>query len=122
MLKFCIPLLASSSKISFCFKSLKVSTRFNCVPCSSSVSICFPSWSLTVFIRFSKDFPRGKYVNLAYSIILLWTDDNISLPVRSSYLSILPDDNTDIFVAFLLILYCSFSSLVLSHDYLLYSF
>ena len=58
--------------------------------------------------------PRGEYLNLACSIILLWSDFNVSSPVRYSYLSILPDDNADIFTASLLILYYSFSSLVLS--------
>ena len=38
----------------------------------------------------------------------------ISLPVRYSYLSILPDDNADIVAFFLLVSYCTFSSLILS--------
>ena len=38
----------------------------------------------------------------------------ISSPVRNSYLSILPDDNADIFAAYLLISYCRFSTLILS--------
>ena len=38
----------------------------------------------------------------------------ISLPVRYSYLSILPDDNADIVAFFLLVPYCTFSSLILS--------
>ena len=37
-------------------------------------------------------------------IILLWSDGNISSLVRSSYLSILPDNNADIFAASLLTL------------------
>ena len=53
-------------------------------------------------------------VNLVCSIILLWSDGNIYLPVRYSYLSILPDENAEICAASLLILYCSFSSLILS--------
>ena len=39
---------------------------------------------------------------------------NISPPVRYSYLSVFTDDNADIFVSSLLILYCSLSSLILS--------
>ena len=35
-------------------------------------------------------------------------------PVRNAYLSILADNNADIFAASLLISYCSFSSLILS--------
>ena len=46
-------------------------------------------------------------------IFLLWSEGNIFLPVRYSYLSILHDDNTDIFAASLLISYCIFSSLIL---------
>ena len=38
----------------------------------------------------------------------------VSSPIRNSYLSILPDNNVDIFDASLLILYCNFSSLILS--------
>ena len=46
--------------------------------------------------------------------MLLWSDGNISSPVRSSRLSSLPDDNADNFAASLLILYYNFSSLMLS--------
>ena len=69
-----------------------------------------------MFICFSKAFPNGKYVNLACSIICLWLEGNISSPVRYSYLSILPQDNTDIFAASLLISYCSFLSLISYHQ------
>ena len=40
---------------------------------------------------------------------------NISSPVKYSYLSILPDDNADIFAASLLISHCTFSSIILGH-------
>ena len=80
----------SSSWFSSGFKAFKVSTFF--LP-----------WSLIVFICFSIALPRGEYVNLACSIILLWSDGNISSPVRYSYLSVLSDDNGDIFAASLLI-------------------
>ena len=73
----------------------------------------FPYCSID-FICFLNDLPNGQYVNLAYSIILVWSDGNISSSVRYSYLSILLDDNADIFAASLLILYYSFSSLILS--------
>ena len=70
--------------------------------------------SLMVFICFSNALPRGEYVNFNCSIIiLLWSDGNISSPVRYSYLSIFPDDNVDISAASRLILYCSFPSLIL---------
>ena len=72
-------------------------------PCSSIVFVCF-----------SNVLPRGEYVNFSCSTILPWSGGNISLPVRYSYLSILPDNNADIFYASLLISYCSFPSLILS--------
>ena len=51
--------------------------------------------------------PSGEYVNLACSIILLWSEGSISSHLKYSYYSILPDDNADIFAASLLISYCS---------------
>ena len=51
---------------------------------------------------------------MACSIISLWSRENISSHVKYSSLSILPDDNVDIFNASLLIIYHKFSSLVLS--------
>ena len=67
-----------------------------------------------VFICFSNALPRGEYVNFNCSIIiLLWSDGNISSPVRYSYLSIFPDDNVDISAASHLISYCNFPSLIL---------
>ena len=77
-------------------------------------SICFTPWSSIVFICFSNAMPRGENVKFARSIILLWSDGNISLPVRYFYLSILHDDKANIFAASLLTPYCSFSSLILS--------
>ena len=41
--------------------------------------------TLIVFICFSKAFLKGEYVNFACSIILLWSDGNISSPVMYSY-------------------------------------
>ena len=63
---------------------------------------------------FSKAFPNVEYENLPFSIICLWLEGNISSPVIYSYLSIFPDDNADTFAAFLLMLYYSFSSLIVS--------
>ena len=77
-------------------------------------STCSIPWSSIVFVCFSNALPRGEQVNLSCSIILTWSDGSISLPLRNSYLSILLDDNTDFFTAYLLIWYCSFSSLILS--------
>ena len=68
---------------------------------------------LLLFV-FSNALPSGECVSFACSIILLWSDDNISSPVRYSYLSIFPDGYADIFATSLLISYCSFSSLILS--------
>ena len=76
-------------------------------------SSCFIAWSSIVFACFSNALWRGGYIKFACSIIKLLTDDNISSPPRYSYLSIIPEDNADIFVAFLLLSYCDFSSLVL---------
>ena len=71
-----------------------------------------------VFIYFSNVLPRGEYVNLASSIILLWSDGNIYSPGRYSYLLNLPDDNADIFAAYLFTSYCSFIFIIIinSHD------
>ena len=46
--------------------------------------------------------------------ILLWLDGNIASPVRYSYLLISPDDNADILATPWLILYYTFSPLILS--------
>ena len=73
----------------------------------------FP-YSSIVIICFSNVLPRGEYVNLACSIILLWSNENVLWPIRYSYLSFFLDENANIFAASLLITYCSFSSLVLS--------
>ena len=81
---------------------------------TSKASTCFFTCSAITFICFSNALLRGKYTNLACSIIYLWLQSNISSPVRYSFLSIFPDDNADIFVASLLISYCNFSSLILS--------
>ena len=70
-------------------------------------------WSTIAFVCFSRTFPNGEYVNLACSVICLWLEDNISSPVRYSYLSIFPDDNADTFATSLLISYCNFSILIL---------
>ena len=66
-----------------------------------------------MFNCFSNALLSAEYVNLACTIIVLWSDGNISSPVRYSYLSILPD-NSAIVAAYLLISNCSVSSLVLS--------
>ena len=85
-------------------------------PCSSSGFIWFSPWSSIVFICFSNALPRGEYVNLAYSVIVIWSDGNISSPVRYFiiFYSILADDNADIFVGSVLLLHCTFSPLILS--------
>ena len=93
--------------------------------CGNIPSICFNSFFIlersedfkapTCFsVCFSKTFPKGERANLACSIICLSLEGNISSPVRYSYLSISPDDSADIFAACLSILYCYFSSLILS--------
>ena len=49
-----------------------------------------------------------------FSIYCLWSVGNISVPVRYLHVSVFPDGNAVIFAYSLLILYCSFSSLILS--------
>ena len=77
LLKFYIlPILslANSSKIYSCFRYvsgsfllLDLTSYFSC---SASAFICSSLWSLIVFIC-SSALPRGKYANIACSIILL---------------------------------------------------
>ena len=90
----------------------------SCIFCSglkiSEAWTCFLPWYSSVFICFSNVLPKGEYINLTSSIILLWSDDNISSPVRCSYLSALPEDNADIFATSMLISNYILSSLILS--------
>ena len=97
----------------FCFKSNEVSfllvwrlillSACNCfLPCFSSASICLSPWTLIVFTRFANAFPSGQYVSLAWCIIWLVPESNIFSPVRHSHLSILPENEADIFAASLL--------------------
>ena len=92
------------------FEAFKASTCY--IPWSTSA--CYIPWSSIVFIGFSNALPWGEYVNVPCSIILLWSNGNISSPWRYSYLSILLDDNAYISVVSLLISYCNFKSLILS--------
>ena len=87
----------------------KLNFKINLFTCTF---ICFSPWSSIIFICSSNALPRVKHENLACSITLFWAGGNISLPIRYSYLSILPDDEADIFAASLLISYCSFSYLI----------
>ena len=107
-------LIFSSSLIYHFYPSVDSDSFFSSGFKAFKVSTCFIPWSSFVFICFSNSLSRAEYVNFACSIILLWSDGNITSPVRYSYLSILPYDNADIFAASLLILYCSFSSFILS--------
>ena len=66
--------------------------------------------------------PSGEYVNLACSIIVLWSDGNISSSARHSFFSTLTDDNAGIVAASLLISYRSFLSLVLSSIVMMINF
>ena len=52
-----------------------------------------------VSVSFSKAFPKGEYANLGCSIILLYYL-MLDCSLRYSYLSILPNDNADIFAVF----------------------
>ena len=85
----------------------------------SKASTCFS-------VSFPKAFCEGEY-GYKFGFFIIWfrLENNISSPVRYSYLSILADDNADIFATSLLILYCSFLFLILSSIVLisfLYSF
>ena len=73
----------------------------------STAFICFSFCFSIVFVYFSKAFPNGEYVNLAYSIIFPRLEDNIFSPGRYSYLSFFQ-------IIILLVSYCSFFSLILS--------
>ena len=77
-------------------------------------STSFVPWSSIAFICFSNALLKGKYINLACSIFLLWADDNIFLSARYSYLSNFFDGNAYIFAFSLLMWNCSFSFLILS--------
>ena len=57
------------------------------------------------FCLFFRNFATGEYVNVACSVILLWSKGNISSLVRYSYLSILSNGNAESFATSLLILY-----------------
>ena len=110
--------------MSFCIKISKESFSpldiVSCFPWSSIAFICFLPWSSIIFVCFSQAFPKEEYVNLAFFYItLLPLEGSISSPVRYSYLSILPNDNADIFTATLLISYCSFSFLILSSIFMI---
>ena len=61
-------------------------------------------------VYFSKALRKGEYAKLACSIICLCLEGNTSSTVKYLYLSILPDDNADVFAASLLLSYCSYSS------------
>ena len=66
------------------------------------------------FSLFFKCFPSDEQENLASSIGLCCCVGNISSPVRYQCLSILLDENADIFAVALLMLYCNFSSMISS--------
>ena len=51
----------------------------------------FPCSSIA-FIYFSEAFTKGEYVNLAWSVTLLWSEGSNSSPVWYSYLSIVPGE------------------------------
>ena len=70
----------------------------------------FYSLIFSYFYCFLNALPSVEYFDLACSMILLWSDGNISSPVRYSYLSILTEDNADVFAASLLMLYSNFLS------------
>ena len=72
----------------------------------------FPYYSI-VFVCFLDAFPIVEYINSACFVIWIWSEGNISSPIRYSHLSILPDNNADSFAASLLMCY-SVSSLIFS--------
>ena len=101
-----LALLSSGEIPSIYIRSCWFSSSFK----TSKASTIFLPWPSIVFICSSKE---NKY-NLACSIILIWSEGSISSFVSCYYLSILTDDNADLFAAFLLMLCSSFSCLVLS--------
>ena len=76
----------------------------SCFPSFSIGFIYFLPWLSIVFVCFSKVFPK-KISKFSCSIIPLWSECNISLRVRYSWLSILPVGNADTFSASVLISY-----------------
>ena len=70
----------------------------------------FYSLNFNCFYLFLKCFSKRRICKFNLFILLLWSDSNISSPVWNSYLSILPDE---LFYASLLMLHCSFLSLIL---------
>ena len=64
--------------------SVIILDSFNCLPWSSIAFICFLPWSLIAFVCFSKAFSKREYVNFGYPITLLWSEGNMSSPVRYS--------------------------------------
>ena len=59
-------------------------------------------------VTFSKAFTKAEYENLVCSIICILLEGSIFLPVRYSY--------ANIYTAYLLVSYCSFTSLILSSN------
>ena len=88
------------------------STQFIFI-CKDSITSNMTIVSLLTSYQFCLFFlflPNAEQINLAYSITWLEPEGNISLRVKYVlYLSILHNDNADIFAASLLILSCSFS-------------
>ena len=84
-----------------------------------SYLFCFSPQPSIAFACFLKKIPRRQYVKLSSPIIWLWLKGNISSAIRYSCLLILHDDNADIFVDSVLILCCSFSSLILSSIFMI---
>ena len=63
-------------------------------------SICFLPWFSIVFVCFLKAFFKRKLGNLAFSIILFWSEGNISSCLRHLCLSNLPDGKAEIFLCY----------------------
>ena len=72
--------------LSICFdSSYFLLERFRDFKASTCFSVCF-----------SKAFPKGEQLSLAFSTICFRLVGNVYSPVRYSYLSILPDDKANI--------------------------
>ena len=98
------------------FIFIAINIFFDCFNFSLVLNWFYLSFPLffNYFYLFFKSLAKRRVNKFGLFYYLFLIDSNISSPVRYSNLSILSDDKTDIFAAFLLISHCIFSSSVWS--------
>ena len=109
-------MLSLSTLNSFLIRSLDSTNFFSMI---FNCFYLFFSLVFNLFYLFFKSFSKREYTNLVCFVVCFWLKGNISAPVRYSCLSIFSDNNADTFATFLLISYCSFSSLILSSVFMI---